>query len=107
MASTLKHHHELTDGVGKCSVPMWRGGCPAGFCDDPAYGKPLPSPQIWSAAQGRYVRLDGRYAGYVPGLACVGHGGPPMPLHKDDPCERCGIPHDEVPVGHCRGQEKP
>lgn len=42
MASTLKHHHELTDGVGKCSVPMWSMGMPAGFCDEPAYGERAP-----------------------------------------------------------------
>ena len=42
MASTSKHHHELTNGVGKCSVPMWMGGFPAGFCDKPAYGPPVP-----------------------------------------------------------------
>jgi len=36
MARIQKHHKELTNGVGKCSVPMWRGGLPAGFCDQPA-----------------------------------------------------------------------
>lgn len=79
MASTLKWHHELTDGVGKCSVPMWMGGCPAGFCDKPAYGKPPPSKMFYSYATREMVRWDGRYNGYVPGLACEGHGGPEKP----------------------------
>lgn len=65
MAVCNKHHLELdANGVGKCSVPMWGGGCPAGFCDEPAYGRPLP---------------DNGYDGYVPGLACPGHGGPMKP----------------------------
>jgi hypothetical protein len=34
MACTVKHHHELMNGVGKCSAPMWFGyGGEAGFCD--------------------------------------------------------------------------
>ncbi len=39
MARLSKHHTELTDGVGRCSVPMWILGVPAGFCDEPAYGE--------------------------------------------------------------------
>jgi len=54
-------HKTLTDGVGKCSVPMWCNGLPAGFCDATAYG-----PQTSEAI----------YPGYVPGLACPAHGGP-------------------------------
>lgn len=38
MASTSKHHHELTNGKGRCSVPMWCGGLPSGFCDEDAFG---------------------------------------------------------------------
>ena len=57
-----KHHLELENGEGKCSVPMWRGGIPAGFCDKPAYGEQ-------EAGQDRYK-------GYCGGLACYGHGGP-------------------------------
>jgi hypothetical protein len=36
----LSGWHEKIDenGVGKCSVPMWCDGIPAGFCDEPAYG---------------------------------------------------------------------
>lgn len=52
-----------TDGVGKCSVPMWMGGYPAGFCDEPAYGEPTK--------EGRE-----QYSGYAPFLARPGHGGP-------------------------------
>lgn len=102
MASTMKWHHELTNGVGKCSVPMWSMGCPAGFCDKPAFGKPPKSRTFWNYAAGEMQREDGRYNGYVPGLACEGHGGP-APRHCGDPCFHCGIPHDEVPVGPCQG----
>lgn len=73
MAQTSKHHHELTDGVGKCSVPMWCQGLPAGFCDQPAYGKPEPDQCRyggWDRNQRRWIPR------YVPGLACYVHGGP-------------------------------
>ena len=104
MSTTQKHHHELTDGVGKCSVPMWMGGLPAGFCDKPAYGKRVePSYYFRDGWTGRRHRSDGRYDGYVPGLACVAHGGPEMPKHFGDPCIHCNTPHDDVPVGPCRG----
>lgn len=104
MASTLRWHHELTDGVGKCSVPMWSGsGCEAGFCDKAAYGERPASAQFRDAWTGEMKRWDNKYNGHVPGLACVGHGGPKMPLHQGDPCIHCKIPHDDVPVGPCRG----
>lgn len=105
MSSSLRHHHELTNGVGKCSVPMWQCGCPAGFCDEPAYGKPVPGQQYRNAHTGEMQRIDGRYNGYVPGLACVAHGGPD-PTHFGDPCIHCNTPHDEVPIGQCRPQGK-
>jgi len=64
MSRCTNAHRELNDeGVGKCSVPMWQCGCPAGFCNEDAYGTPDPTR--------KYV-----YDGYVPGLACPGHGGP-------------------------------
>lgn len=68
MASCYEHHKKLVNGTGKCSVPMWAGGCPAGFCDELAYGEPTG---------------DGkrRYDGYVPFLACLRHGGPLKPSH--------------------------
>jgi hypothetical protein len=78
MASLSTHHEELTNGIGMCSVPMWMDGCPAGFCDKPAYGK-RPEGQTLARWDGQEYRLDGRYAGYVPALACHGHGGPEAP----------------------------
>ena len=69
-------HQQLKDGVGKCSVPMWSvWGVPAGFCDEPAYGE-RPECAQTTNAYGEVRRADGRYTGYVPGLACPGHGGP-------------------------------
>jgi hypothetical protein len=75
MSRTSEWHEKLTDGVGKCSVPMWMGGVPAGFCDKPAYGKQEKD-------QYRYGNWYDRgsyrewIAGYCGGLACYGHGGP-------------------------------
>ena len=61
MSQLCEYHKELTDGVGKCSVPVWDRGWPDGFCDANAFGK----------------RLSGSsYEGYVPALACPKHGGP-------------------------------
>lgn len=79
MASLSKHHRELTNGVGKCSVPMWIQGMPAGFCDEPAYGERPPSKTFMNYAFGEMQREDGRYNGYVPALACPCHGGPGKP----------------------------
>jgi len=76
MARCSKHHKELTDGKGKCSVPMWSGGMPAGFCDNDAYGKPTPCETFRNPHTGETMRMDGKYAGYVPYLACPAHGGP-------------------------------
>ena len=67
---------ELTNGAGCCSVPMWMGGMPAGFCDDPAYGERPPGQTWYNDAVKEVMRYDGKYAGYVPALACPGHGGP-------------------------------
>ena len=100
MASMSDHHQTLTNGVGKCSVPMWMGGLPAGFCDAPAYGNPMPYTAFRNENTGEMTRADGGYTGYVPALACPGHGGP-MPKHFGDPCVHCGIAHDDVPVGPC------
>lgn len=100
MARASKHHHELTNGVGKCSVPMWQMGCPSGFCDAPAYGKRPPGREFRNAWTGELIRMDGKYNGFVPGLACEGHGGPP-PRHLGDPCMYCDTPHDDVPIGPC------
>lgn len=79
-----EHHMVLNkDGVGKCSVPMWINECPAGFCDRPAYGKPVPGAEYRNAYTGELQRFDGRYNGYVPGLACPIHGGPEAPIRGD------------------------
>lgn len=101
MSSTLKWHHELTNGVGKCSVPMWSMGCPAGFCDKPAYGERPPCRTFYNYAAMEQQRWDNKYNGHVPGLACEGHGGPPA-RHFGDPCVHCDTPHDDVPVGPCK-----
>jgi hypothetical protein len=54
---------------------MWVGGVEV-FCDETAYGKPPESKTFFNYAAGCRQRVDGRYDGYVPGLACFGHGGP-------------------------------
>lgn len=79
-----QEHDDAAAGVmGRCSVPMWMHGCPAGHCDEKAYGKPPPSRMVWHASQQRMVREDGRYDGYVPGLACPMHGGPKAGANDD------------------------
>ena len=75
MSKGCKHHQELTNGVGKCSVPMWCCGLPAGFCDNEAYGE-RPQGKTIRRWDGFEYREDGLYADYVPGLACPIHGGP-------------------------------
>ncbi|HCU16543.1 MAG TPA: hypothetical protein DF729_15240 [Hafnia paralvei] len=80
MSVLSKHHKELnSEGVGKCSVPMWSGGGPAGFCDEPAYGIPLPREYVENRFTGQRRYLTSGYDGYVPGLACPCHGGPKKP----------------------------
>ena len=82
MSTLSNHHRELTNGIGKCSVPMWSGGCPDGFCDKPAFGEYVPGEEFRDG-QGRMVRHDGKFNGYVVGLACPEHSGPPS---KDTKC---------------------
>ena len=78
--STLKLDE---NGIGRCSVPMWMNGYPAGFCDREAYGE-RPVCKEWRAAYtGEIFREDGRYAGFVPGLACPMHGGPRVRTFMD------------------------
>jgi len=80
MARCGEGHKKLdANGVGKCSVPMWMNGIPAGFCNEPAYGKQVKCAK-WRDGAGRLRRTDGRYDGYVPHLACPGHGGPKEPF---------------------------
>jgi len=75
--STLNQHHkELNElGEGKCSVPMWMGGCPSGFCDKPAFGF-RQAAKTHTRYDGYTYRDDGLYAGRISGLACPAHGGP-------------------------------
>jgi len=73
MAICGEQHKHLTNGNGKCSVPMWCMGVPAGFCDKNAYGTPEDTDDH-----------PGKYAGYVPYLACPAHGGPSCPGRADD-----------------------
>lgn len=85
MASLEKRHEVLVDGVGACSVPMWCGGLPAGFCEAPAYGRQEPDQMryvTWSEGWGKY------FPGYCSGLACYNHGGPKAPEKKEEkpPC---------------------
>ena len=64
MAVCGEQHQKLTNGKGKCSVPMWIMGMPAGFCDRDAFGKQTEEGKLY-------------YDGYVPYLACTIHGGLP------------------------------
>ena len=75
MAICANNNKELDEnGEGRCSVPMWIDGVPAGFCNKVAYGKPLPYETI--VVGNRKVRVGAGYDGYVPFLACPEHGGP-------------------------------
>lgn len=66
--------------AGKCSVPMWMyPGIPAGLCGKAAYGKRPECKTYWNYSANEEMRTDGRYNGYVPGLACEEHGGPKKP----------------------------
>lgn len=86
----------------KCSVPMWIDGCPAGTCGAEAYGHRPPGKthRRWDGIE---WRDDGRYAGYVPGVACAVHGGPTLAdvAHQGDPCKFCGTAQADVEVGPC------
>lgn len=76
MSRCSEHHKRLNvEGVGKCSVPMWGGGLPAGFCDNEAYGE-RPRCKEFRGSDGVLRRIDGLYDGHIPFLACPGHGGP-------------------------------
>ena len=83
MSTLSNNHKELTNGVGKCSVPMWSGALPSGFCDNEAYSE-RPKGKEYQA-HGTAYRLDGRYSGYVPALACPAHGG----LKKEEVVNLC------------------
>jgi len=73
MARLSHHHQNLNEqGEGKCSVPMWQGGCPSGFCDETAFG--AQTKEYLDAFKYR----DPRYwqPAFAMGLACPAHGGP-------------------------------
>lgn len=79
-AECREEYEDAFNGVlGRCSVPMWMNGAPAGTCGQKSYGNRPHSPMWWNAAAGEMMRADLRYAGYVPGLACPAHGGPEPP----------------------------
>lgn len=78
-ACQQEHEDAITGVVGRCSVPMWMNGLPSGSCGKTAYGRRPDESTFWNHAAGEEQRLDGRYAGYVPDLACPAHGGPTMP----------------------------
>jgi hypothetical protein len=91
MASLSDRHMKLVNGVGLCSVPMWRGGCPAGFCDKPAFGE-RPNAPTHRRCDGYEWRDDGRYPGYVPALACPQHGGPHLVIQQDGNAWMAALP---------------
>jgi len=75
MATLSKHNSELNErGEGKCSVPMWSGGIPSGFCDEPAFSRHKGG-EYFEGRNGERHYLNGAYDGYVPALACPAHGG--------------------------------
>jgi hypothetical protein len=84
MRARRNHDHLDENGIGCCSVPMWQMGMEC-FCDEPAYGVRPPNTEgSWTNAYtGEVMRHDGRYNGYVPGLACYAHGGPRARVFKD------------------------
>ena len=90
----ISEHHKKVGPGSCCSVPMWSGGCPAGFCDEPAYGKPPPSRRFRDGL-GQMYREDLRYDGYVPALACRAHGGPSV-RYKMDGDQQCATLDDFI-----------
>jgi len=83
MSGCSEWHRKLNEqGIGKCSVPMWLNGLPAGFCDKEAYGE-RPNCQMYRDNENKLCRTDNRYDGYVPFLACPEHGGPTIRVFKD------------------------
>ena len=57
---------------GKCRVPMWMGGCPAGHCDQEAFGPQYPREYL-AEKNARYM-FD--RPAYCHGPCCPAHGGP-------------------------------
>jgi len=61
---------------GRCQVPMWMGGTPAGFCDQPAFGVYIEGPTFRDGWTGEVRRMDGKWKGFSGGLCCPNHSGP-------------------------------
>lgn len=82
MARMGEYHNPGCGVVGKCSVPMWQGGCPSGFCDDPAYGQQYEAgtrhaPPWWSWRDRNGYWVDPtRIPPFAMGFCCPNHGGP-------------------------------
>lgn len=77
----LSDHHKPVCGVeGKCSVPMFDGYGPSGFCDRPAYGEQYDFGSGYEDPSwlrpGQWAGGGGRSRPYAPGLCCDAHGGP-------------------------------
>lgn len=90
-------HMELDEnGEGKCSVPMAMQGMPTGFCDKIAYGR-CPPCEVYRDCLGKLRRLDNRYSGYVPGLACFDHGGPDKPITE---IQKFGVQESKLQEAH-------
>jgi hypothetical protein len=85
------HHHAACGVEGKCSVPMFGGYGPAGFCDQPAWGEQYSEREPSRGQSGRYADpvwplrdRNGYYPSHLahlrppfaPGLCCKAHGGP-------------------------------
>lgn len=89
---------------GKCQVPMWMGGSPDGFCDNPAFGFYIEGPTFRDGYTGEVCRIDGKWKGYSGGLCCPNHSGPnelgPR-VYQDGWSERgrpmwCAVFHDFI-----------
>lgn len=80
MARTGPEHSPGCGIEGKCSVLMWDGGGPSGFCDRPAYGEQYDFDSGYADPSwlrpGQWSGGGGRQRPYAPAFCCDGHGGP-------------------------------
>lgn len=90
--SRMHAHHNPGCGVeGKCSVPMFSGYGPAGFCDSTAWGQQYSEREPQRGQSGRYADpcwplrdRNGYYPthlahlrpSFASGFCCEAHGGP-------------------------------
>jgi hypothetical protein len=101
MSCLSNSNMKLVNGVGKCSVPMWIMGCPAGFCDEEAYSeRPEPPYYYKDGRTGQRRRGDCRYDGYVPALACPAHGG----MTKEEALNLCD--YCKKHIAECKSNPK-